>query len=46
MEELMTVRETPFGPLKYFTPVAQLSETPARWDRPTVPLDNDPPTWT
>jgi crotonobetainyl-CoA:carnitine CoA-transferase CaiB-like acyl-CoA transferase len=45
LEELMTITDTPFGPLKHFTPVAQMSETPGRWERPTAPLDNDPPRW-
>src|SRR5207247_1997218 len=31
LDELMTVTDTPFGPLKHFKPVAQLSETPGRW---------------
>ena len=37
--------DTPFGPLTYLAPIVQLSETPASWDRPTVPLDFDPPEW-
>ena len=45
LEELTMVRDTPYGRLRYFAPVAQLSKTPARWDLPTVPLDHDPPTW-
>jgi crotonobetainyl-CoA:carnitine CoA-transferase CaiB-like acyl-CoA transferase len=45
MDELMISRDTPFGRLRYFGPVAQLGETPGRWDRPTVPLDHDPPVW-
>jgi crotonobetainyl-CoA:carnitine CoA-transferase CaiB-like acyl-CoA transferase len=45
MDELMMSRDTPFGRLRYFAPCAQLSETPGHWDRPTVPLDNDPPVW-
>jgi crotonobetainyl-CoA:carnitine CoA-transferase CaiB-like acyl-CoA transferase len=38
--------ETPYGGVRFLAPVAQLSETPARWERPAVPLDHDPPTWT
>jgi hypothetical protein len=34
------------GPHRHLTPVAQLSATPARWDRPSPPLGADPPTWT
>lgn len=45
MAELTMVRKTPYGRLRYFAPVAQLSKTPARWDLPTVPLDHDPPSW-
>ncbi len=45
IDQLMTTSDTPFGPLRYFKPVAQLSETPARWDRPTAPLDQDAPVW-
>jgi hypothetical protein len=33
-------------PHRHLTPVAQLSATPARWDRPSPPLGADPPTWT
>jgi hypothetical protein len=45
IDELMMVSETPFGRLRHFAPIAQMSETPARWDLPTAPLDNDPPVW-
>jgi crotonobetainyl-CoA:carnitine CoA-transferase CaiB-like acyl-CoA transferase len=38
--------ETPYGGVRFLAPVAQLSETPARWERPAVPLDHDPPSWT
>jgi crotonobetainyl-CoA:carnitine CoA-transferase CaiB-like acyl-CoA transferase len=45
LDELMISRETPFGRLRYFAPFAQLSETPGRWDLPTVPLDYHEPAW-
>jgi crotonobetainyl-CoA:carnitine CoA-transferase CaiB-like acyl-CoA transferase len=45
IEELSMVRNTPYGRLRYFAPVAQMSRTPALWDLPTVPLDHDPPAW-
>jgi hypothetical protein len=45
LDELMTVTGTPFGRLRHLKPVAQLSETPAAWDLPTVPLDHDRPEW-
>lgn len=43
--ELSKSRDTPFGHMQFLAPVAQLSETPARWDLPTAPLDHDPPAW-
>lgn len=43
--QLSIAADTPYGRLRFLAPVAQLSETPARWDRPAVPLDHDPPTW-
>jgi crotonobetainyl-CoA:carnitine CoA-transferase CaiB-like acyl-CoA transferase len=43
--ELSISTVTPYGSLRYLAPVAQLSETPARWERPTVPLDHDAPVW-
>jgi crotonobetainyl-CoA:carnitine CoA-transferase CaiB-like acyl-CoA transferase len=39
------VTETPSGPLQHLKPVAQLSETPARWARPSVPLGYHKPVW-
>jgi len=45
LDALMMVTETPFGRLRHFGPAYQLSETPVRWDRPTVPLDHDKPEW-
>ncbi len=43
---LSTTSETPFGRLRHLAPVVQLSETPACWARPAVPLDHDQPVWT
>ena len=43
--QLSIAADTPYGRLRFLAPVAQLSETPARWDRPAVPLDHDPPAW-
>ncbi len=37
--------QTPSGALRHLRPVAQLSETPARWARPSVPLGYHPPVW-
>jgi len=39
------VSETPVGRLHHLAPVVQLSETPARWDKPTVPLGHHKPEW-
>jgi crotonobetainyl-CoA:carnitine CoA-transferase CaiB-like acyl-CoA transferase len=44
--ETLTLRSnSPFGPLAYLAPIVQMSETPAGWDRPPVPLDHDRPEW-
>jgi crotonobetainyl-CoA:carnitine CoA-transferase CaiB-like acyl-CoA transferase len=45
LEALMMTSDTPFGRLRHLAPVAQLSETPGRWERPSVPLEHDPPEW-
>lgn len=45
IQDLMIERDTPFGHLRYLGPAARLSETPGRWERPTVPLDHDQPAW-
>jgi hypothetical protein len=45
LDELMMVSDTPVGRLRHLAPAAQLTETPPRWDRPSVPLDHDPPVW-
>ncbi|HLF76363.1 MAG TPA: CoA transferase [Dehalococcoidia bacterium] len=42
---LSTTTETPFGRLQHLAPAVQLRETPARWERPAVPLDHDQPGW-
>jgi crotonobetainyl-CoA:carnitine CoA-transferase CaiB-like acyl-CoA transferase len=41
------LEDTPsgFGRLTAIRHAAQLDETPARWDRPAVPLGTDQPTW-
>ncbi|HEY7039182.1 MAG TPA: CoA transferase [Methylomirabilota bacterium] len=36
---------TPAGRLRHLAPVVQLSETPARWARPSVPLGYHEPAW-
>lgn len=37
--------ETPSGRLSHLKPVVQLSQTPAYWARPSVPLGYHPPVW-
>ncbi|MBV7482200.1 CoA transferase [Bordetella sp. BOR01] len=37
--------DSPVGRLTHLAPVARLSETPARWTRPAVPLGAHPPAW-
>src|SRR5262245_30842848 len=37
--------ETPVGRLHHLAPVLQLSETPPRWARPSVPLGHHDPVW-
>ncbi len=39
------VSETPSGQLRHLKPVVQLSETPAFWARPSVPLGYHQPVW-
>ena len=34
-----------FGSLRHLKPVVQMSDTPARWERPPVPLGSDPALW-
>lgn len=36
---------TPAGKLRHLAPVIRMSETPPRWDKPTVPLGYHPPVW-
>jgi crotonobetainyl-CoA:carnitine CoA-transferase CaiB-like acyl-CoA transferase len=45
IDELCIEADTAYGRIRYLAPIAQLSETPAQWDRPAVPLGHDPPTW-
>jgi len=42
---LIMESESPFGVLTHLAPAEQLSETPARWDRPSVPLGSSPAEW-
>ena len=40
-----TASDTPAGRLAHLAPVVQLSETPPRWARPSVPLGYNDPVW-
>jgi crotonobetainyl-CoA:carnitine CoA-transferase CaiB-like acyl-CoA transferase len=43
--DLLADMETPHGQLTYVTHAARLSETPAHWARPPVPLGASAPVW-
>src|SRR5215470_10170031 len=45
LERWSTVSETPSGRLRHLRPAVQLSETPAYWARPSVPLGYHRPVW-
>ncbi len=45
VQDLMTEAASPFGRLRFLSPAARLSETPARWERPAAPLDHDAAEW-
>jgi crotonobetainyl-CoA:carnitine CoA-transferase CaiB-like acyl-CoA transferase len=45
IERWSTTSQTPSGPLRHLAPVAQLSKTPAFWERPSVPLGHHKPVW-
>jgi crotonobetainyl-CoA:carnitine CoA-transferase CaiB-like acyl-CoA transferase len=44
--DLLAECPSPFGRLSHVVPAARMSETPAGWSRPPVPLGTDAPTWT
>lgn len=43
LKSWMTTTSGPSGEVYHFTPILGLSETPARWDRPSVPTGYNPP---
>ena len=43
--DLLEESPSPFGTMRAVRHAAQLSATPARWDRPSVPLGTHPPVW-
>jgi crotonobetainyl-CoA:carnitine CoA-transferase CaiB-like acyl-CoA transferase len=45
IERWSTTSVTPAGRLQHLAPVIQLSETPPRWARPSVPLGYHEPAW-
>jgi crotonobetainyl-CoA:carnitine CoA-transferase CaiB-like acyl-CoA transferase len=45
VERWSTVSKTPSGELRHLKPAVQLSETPAYWARPSVPLGYHPAAW-
>jgi crotonobetainyl-CoA:carnitine CoA-transferase CaiB-like acyl-CoA transferase len=45
IERWSMTSETPAGRLRHLAPVVRLSETPARWARPSVPLGYHEPVW-
>jgi crotonobetainyl-CoA:carnitine CoA-transferase CaiB-like acyl-CoA transferase len=46
LQPLLGEIDAPDGRVRYLKPVVQLSETPAFWTRPPVPLGYHPPVWT
>jgi crotonobetainyl-CoA:carnitine CoA-transferase CaiB-like acyl-CoA transferase len=45
LNELTTTSRTSIGLLRHLAPIARMSRTPPRWERPTAPMDQDPPSW-
>ena len=45
LQSLMTESESPMGRLSHLAPVIQMSETPAHWVKPAVPIGSSPPVW-
>ncbi len=44
-EALQIEAGSPYGPMRFLKPVVQMSQTPARWVRPTPKLGADEPRW-
>ena len=45
LKSLLMHHDSPYGRVTHLAPVAQLSETPGRWARPSVPRGTQKPEW-
>lgn len=45
LRSLTTEHDSPIGRITHLAPVVRMSETPARWARPSVPRGYHPPVW-
>jgi hypothetical protein len=45
LQPLLMEHDSPIGRITHLAPVVQMSETPARWARPSVPRGYHPPVW-
>jgi crotonobetainyl-CoA:carnitine CoA-transferase CaiB-like acyl-CoA transferase len=45
VSDLLVERQAPLGVLTHLRPVERMSETPARWERPSVPLGSSEAAW-
>ena len=45
IDDLLADCDSPFGRIRHVAPAAKLSETPALWSRPPVPLGTHAPEW-
>jgi len=43
--KLLVDTDTPYGKMTHLAPILQLSETPARWVLPAVPMGTHQPVW-
>jgi crotonobetainyl-CoA:carnitine CoA-transferase CaiB-like acyl-CoA transferase len=46
IDDLLSEAQSPFGTLRYVRPPGDIVGMTPRWDRASVPLGYDPPTWT
>ena len=45
LQSLLAQHDSPYGRVTHLAPVAQLSETPGRWARPSAPRGHHQPVW-